>query len=338
MPSKEWTGPELLRFSSAYWSCCALQAGVILDVFTVLDEAGGAVKAEALAARLECDARGLSMLLDALTALGFLDRENGAPALPESARRYLSRRSSEFLGYIIMHQADIMPGWARLADAVRTGKKTREQTSPRTQSAEERENFLMGMFNIAVAQAETVASALDLSGRTRLLDLGGGPGTYAVYFCRRNPSLAATIFDLPSSAPIAEKIVKQFGLGQRIDFVGGDFLQDTLPTGYDAVWLSQVLHGESPEDAAKLVARGAGTLNPGGLLCVQEFIIDDDREGPLHSTLFSLNMLVGTHGGQAYTQSEIAAMMEKAGARDIRRLEAELPPGCGIMVGVMRTP
>ena len=331
--SKEWTGAELLKLSGSYWPCCALQAAVMLDVFTALDTAAGRMREDELALRLSCEGRSLGMLLTALVAMDLLDRDGTTLILPDGARRYLSRNSPEYVGFIIMHHADIMPAWTRLAEAVRGGTKTRERPSTKTGNPEERKNFLMGMFNIAVAQAENVAATLDLSGRKRLLDLGGGPGTYAVYFCRANPQLSATIYDLPSSAPFARETVERFNLADRIDFAGGDFLKDALPTGYDAVWLSQVLHGETPENAAALMRRGAQTLNPGGLLCVQEFIINDDRKGPVHPALFSLNMLVGTDGGQSYTQGEITAMMRQAGAAEIRRIDSGLPMGSGVLVG-----
>ncbi len=339
MNGTKWTAPEILKLSAAYWPSCAVQTAVCLDLFTTLDRAaakGENAGPDMLAKRLNCDARAMGMFVTALTALGFLERKGEELRLTEESRRYLSADSPEYLGFIIRHHSHIMPAWTRLKESLRTGRRMRDNSSSDTGSLEEREAFLMGMFNVAVNQADAVAARLDLKGKKRLLDLGGGPGTSAVYFCRHNPDLCATVFDLPTSESFALNIIKRYGLEARINFMGGDFLQSELPTGYDAAWLSQILHGETPEDAVKLVARAARTLNPGGLLCVQEFIIDDDRRGPAHSALFSLTMLVGTEGGQSYTQSEIAAMLENAGAVNVRRIDAPLPPGCGIMAGNMR--
>ncbi|MDR1708425.1 MAG: SAM-dependent methyltransferase, partial [Candidatus Accumulibacter sp.] len=145
------------------------------------------------------------------------------------------------------------------------------------------------------------------------------------------------IFDLPASEPFARKIVERYGLSGRIDFAGGDFLAGPLPGGRDVAWLSQVLHGEAPADAARLVKNAAAALTPGGLLCIQEFALDDRRDGPLHAALFSLNMLVRTPAGQAYTEGEIAEMMTAAGAADIRPLEVRLPSHCRVLTGRMPT-
>ena len=329
----EWNAAKLVELSGGYWAGCALQAAVRLDLFTALEK-GGQTEEE-LAAALACDRRALSMLVTALAALGLARREGGKITAPANVLSLLSKNSPDYLGFIIQHHAHLVPSWAKLAEAVRAGKPMRDESSSHTDSAAEREAFLFGMFNIARLQAETVAEALDLSGRNKLIDIGGGPGTYAVYFCQKNPKLQATIFDLPTTEPFATKIVARYDLSERINFVSGDFLADTLPKGQDVAWLSQVLHGETVADAAKLVKNAAACLVPGGLLCVQEFVLDDDRGGPPHAALFALNMLVGTTGGQTYTAQELMAMMRQAGAVETWTLDVVLPQSCRVLVGRM---
>ncbi len=331
---KEWTAPDILQLAGGYWPSCALMAGVQLGLFTSL--AAGPRPEAALAGELGCDSRGLGMLATALVALGFLRRtEAGLAATPESLR-YLSADSPDYLGFLILHHARIISGWSRLAEAVRSGAATMENATLFTPDEKEREAFLMGMFNVAQHQAARIARSLDLSGRSRLLDVGGGPGTYAVYFCRENPDLHATVFDLPTTEPYARAVIDRFGLGGRVSFAGGNYLSDPLLPDQDVVWLSQVLHGENPDNARKLVARAAACLRPGGLVCVQEFALDDDRNGPVHPALFALSMLVETDaGGQAYTRSEISAMLRDAGASDIRELAIDLPNNCRIILGTV---
>ena len=335
--AKEWTLQEILALSGSYWQSFALQAGVDLGLFTEVDDmTGGGSEAvmPALAAKLFCDERALGILVTALAALGFLERKGEGIVLPEHSRKYLSKKSGEYIGYIIQHHTHISPAWTKLSTAVRRGSPTRVAPSD-TDNAGERESFLMGMYNIAMNQAEKVAATFDLSGRKRLLDLGGGPGTYAVFFCLANPGLSATVFDRPTSEVFAGNVVKRFGLEGRVDFHGGDFLLDPLPGGYDVAWLSQVLHGETPQNAARLVDRAAKTVNPGGLVAVQEFFLENDRSGPPQSALFGCNMLAVTQGGQVYTWDEISAMLRDAGAVSVSRLDIALPQGCGILVGQM---
>jgi SAM-dependent methyltransferase len=330
---REWTAGELLQLSGAYWAGCALQTSVKLDLFTVL--AGGPQTEQSLSARLGCDPRALGMLITALSALGFVQRGNGRVSAPEGLLALLSRGSPEYLGFIIKHHSHIMPGWTRLEEVMRRGSAGIGRCVARSPDEGEREDFLMGMFNVARLQAGRIAEALDLKGRNTLLDVGGGPGTYALFFCLANPGLRATVFDLPTTGPVARKTIDRFGLADRVDFVGGDFTTDALPPGQDVVWLSQVLHGESPENAAALVRRAAAVLNPGGLLGIQEFMLDDDKSGPEHAALFSLNMLLQTDGGQAYSSAEIRAMMTDAGVRSIQAPQPDLPDSCRVLVGTM---
>ena len=330
---KEWNAPELLHLSGSYWTCCAVQAAVQLDLFTAL--ADGPQTEKQLAVNLGCDLRALHMLVTAMVALEFLERRGETVIASPSALTYLARTSPEYVGFIIRHHAHIMPAWTELAKSVRSGKSSREKSSVHTEDDKEREAFLMGMFNIARQQAETISNALDLAGCSRFIDVGGGSGTYAVYFCLRNPSLRAIVFDLPASERFAREVVERYGLADRIEFVGGDFLRDELPRGQDVAWLSQVLHGERPEHAALLVKNAAACLHPGGILCIQEFMIDNDHTGPAHPALFSLNMLVGTDGGQAYTMDEICLMLKDAGAKDIRSLDLALPLGSRVLMGTM---
>jgi SAM-dependent methyltransferase len=121
----------------------------------------------------------------------------------------------------------------------------------------------------------------------------------------------ATVYDLPATGPYARKIIERFGLTDRIDFAAGDYLKEDIPGSYDVAWLSQILHGEGPEDCQKIVKKAASALEPGGLLLIHEFILDNTMDGPLHPALFSLNMLLGTENGRSYSEVEIMGMLAR---------------------------
>ena len=175
----------------------------------------------------------------------------------------------------------------------------------------------MGMFNNAMLQAPGLVETIDLSENRHLLDLGGGPGTYAIHFCQKNPLLKAVVFDLPTTRPYAEKTIAKFGLSERISFMAGDYVTRALQGRYDAIWMSHILHGEGPVACQDMIQKAAAVLEPGGILLIHDFILDDTRDGPLFAALFSLNMLAGTPEGRSYGQQELVDMMTRAGLRDI---------------------
>jgi SAM-dependent methyltransferase len=319
-------GP-ILTLSGSYWESHALHAGVLLDVFSPL--AAGPLGASDLAGKIGCDARALEMLLVALTALKLLAKSGGRYSLSESARSFLVKDSPRYVGYMIRHHHHLTAPWSRLHEAVATGSPVRS-----SMGQAEREDFLLGMFNNAMGIAPGLAQTLPLTGSKRLLDVGGGPGTYAVQFCLAHPDLRATVFDLPGSRIIAEGVAERFGVAGRVDFAPGDYLVDDLPQGYDAAWLSQILHAESPEGCLVILRKAVRALNPGGALFVHEFLLDDAMDGPLFPALFALNMLVQTPRGQAYREGQVRAMLAEVGLTDIRRMDFRGPNDSGILWGI----
>lgn len=330
METMNWNPAELLKVAGSYWETCALHAGVKLDLFSMLT--ARPQTAADLAAKMAIDERGLTMLLDALAAMQLLDKQGASYAATGFAAEFLDRHSSAYLGHIILHHHHLVESWSRLDEAVREGGPVRDRVSHEPTDAE-RESFLLGMFNLGMLNAPEVAAQVDLAGRRRLLDIGGGPGTYAIHFCEHNPQLQATIFDLPTTRPFAQTTLQRFAMTERINFVDGDFIDGPLPGGFDVAWLSHVLHGEGPDGCSKLLANAVAALEPGGLLLVQEFILDETRAAPLFPALFSLNMLLGTPQGQAYSEPELEKLFNQAGLSQVKRLAVELPNGAGIMLG-----
>lgn len=328
-----WDKGTLFETSGSYWKSCTLHTAVKLDIFTILGS--GPQSPADIARQLKGDVRGVAALLNALTAMALLTKTQGRFANTDFAEQFLSKASPDYTGFIIMHHHHLMASWTEMSAAVLSGKPNRASVSD-TEKESERESFLMGMYNIASQTAPMYSKVVDLHACTHLLDLGGGPGTYAIHFCRHNPELKATVFDLPTTQAFAEKTIAAFDLAERIQFKAGSYLDEKpdLGQGYDAVWLSHILHGEGPQDAEAIVAKAVAALKPGGKILIHEFILDDTMDGPLFPALFALNMLIGTDQGQAYSQAQLQEMLQKNGVAHIHRLDVRSPNDAGIMMGI----
>jgi SAM-dependent methyltransferase len=332
MNPQEWHLGKLLETSSYYWKSCTLHAGVKLDLFTAIgtDE----LTVEDILKRVTADRRGLTRLLDALSAMGLLKKLGDKYSNTTAGYNLLSKDSPGHMGYIIMHHHYLMSSWSQLDQAVVTGKSVRKRTSQSDEKA--RESFLMGMFNMAMTVAPRLVTEIDLSNRRHLLDLGGGPGTYSIQFCMQNPQLKATVFDLPTTRPFAEKTIERFGLSDRIDFVEGDFTEGDFEGSYDVAWLSHILHAEGPEECRNIIRKTVSALEPGGTIIIHDFILNEYMNGPLFPAIFSLNMLLGTESGQSYSEQQITDMLSEAGVKDISRIPFDSPNDSGIIAGVIR--
>jgi predicted O-methyltransferase YrrM len=313
--TSEWNTATLLNTSSAYWRGCTLQAGVRLELFTHLGKRS--LTLSDITGITKTDGRGMEFLLNALSAMGLLFKTGDSYKNTDSAYAFLSKDSPRYLGHIILHHHHILDGWAQLDEAVRTGAPVEKRSYGTEQ---ERESFLMGMFNLALAIAPEVAKRIDLKGCKRLLDLGGGPGTYAIHFCLANPDLQAVIYDRPTTEPFARQTVERFGLSERIRFIGGDFNSQAITGGpYDAAWLSHILHSNGRGQCRDMLHKLMGVMDPGGLILIHDFILDNTKDAPEHAALFALNMLINNPNGRSYSEEEINEMLRENGAKDIER-------------------
>ncbi|WP_435549471.1 methyltransferase [Desulfobacterium sp. N47] len=332
MNTEEWNPGKLLGISGNYWATCALHAGVKLDIFTVIGDQ--LLTGQEIAEKTDADPRGVIMLLNALAAMNLLIKKNDNYSNTVFSNSFLSKESQHYLGYIIMHHHHLMASWNDLDKGVKTGKAVRSRAS--FDDPEVRENFLMGMFNLATNIAPQIVGKINLAGKKHLLDLGGGPGTYAIHFCLKNPSLKATIYDQKTTRPFAEKTVAGFGLSDRISFKAGDYLGKKITGTYDVVWLSHILHGGGPEDAQKIIQKAVSVLKPQGMILIHEFILNNDMDGPLFPALFSLNMLLGTDKGQAYSEKQIMDMLAAAKVVKISRIDIQTPNDSGLIQGIVK--
>jgi len=328
MTEQEWNPGTLLKLSGSYWQTCALHTAVKLDLFTAIGEEKSTAKEIAQGAGL--DEGALARLLDALTAMDLLEKKKDEYQNTPSANTFLSADSPSYIGYMIKHHHHLMDSWTRMAESIKTGQPNRGRASF---SDEERESFLMGMFVIGMHTAPVLAGEIDLTDRQSLIDIGGGPGTFAIHFCLKNPQLKATVYDLPATRPFAEKTIEKFGLSDRIRFMDGNYVEETIEGVHDVAWLSHILHGEGPDTCKDILKKAVAALKPGGLVCIHEFILRDTMDGPLFPALFSINMLLGTESGQSYSQAQLISMMEEAGVRNIQRLSYVGPTESGVLIG-----
>ena len=136
-----------------------------------------------------------------------------------------------------------------------------------------------------------------------------------------SPASAPSSSTCRTSCDSLRDIWKRAGLADRVALVAGDYDRDDLGSGFDLVFLSAIIHSNSPDGNRALIRRGVAALNPTGRLVIQDFIVDEARTGPPFGVLFALNMLVGTAAGDTYTESEARQWMTEAGLSGVVRTD-----------------
>ncbi len=307
---RSWDADSLLDAARGYAVACAIGAGVNLDVFTILSESPAT--ADAVAARIDASPRGMAVLLDALAALDLLTKQGGRYDLPDETRRLLTLDSPDSVLPGARHLAMLLPRWAALPDVVRSGKPYthREGYTPPPGGLEA---FIEAMHVFSDPGARELVERIDLGDARKLLDVGGGPGTYTIAFLRANPTMSAVLFDRPDVVEIARRHVVAEGLADCVELVAGDFYADELPAGVDVAWVSAIIHQNSRPENRELFAKVARALNGGGRIIIRDHVMNPDHTAPASGALFAINMLVNTAGGGTFSFSEIAEDLAAAG-------------------------
>ncbi len=268
------------------------------------------------------DSRATEIALNALVGLGLLVKEEDRYRNAEGAGRFLSRGSPEYRGEILRHIHNTWEDWAALAQTWRDGKPEGTRRARQMPSTPEgTRHFILGMEDMTRDVAPRLADRLPLAGRSRLLDLGGGPGNYALAFATRWPDLRVVHFDLPATSAIAREFAAGKPGSDRVEFREGDFLSSELGEGYDFVWASQIIHMLGEAEVQTLLSRVAQTLGPGGVLAIHDHFLDAGGTHPPSASLFGVHMLAVTERGRTFTFEEVEDWLRAAGLEPGERVE-----------------
>ncbi|MGH7968330.1 MAG: methyltransferase [Limisphaerales bacterium] len=309
-PEGKWTTDALLELGRSYQGAAILLAAAELDLFTRL-RAGPKIATE-LAVELQCDPRGMRLLLDALVALGLTDKLGDTYRLPSGLESLLTATGDHSILAMAQHQANCLRNWAQLAEVVQTGRPAPRIPSIRGESRDQ-EAFIEAMHCISAPNAAHVIEPVRTLPFRHLLDIGGGSGTWTIAFLRACPSATATVFDLPAVIPLAARRMSAEGLTGRVQLVPGDFMADALPAGADLAWISAIVHQNSRAENQTLFAKVFRALLPGGHIAIRDMVMDKTHTQPVAGALFAINMLVATQGGGTFSFDELREDLEKTG-------------------------
>lgn len=306
----------IMDIAAAFRQSRILLTAYELDVFSAIGD--NPKTADQVATIVKANPRAIDRLLNALCTLGLLTKAQKLFANTPDSAAYLVKTSPHFLSGL-QHTVHLWDRWSTLTAAVTKGGTVLND------QIEDRDDgwikaFIAAMHSGASRWAEPVAASLDLRQVRKLLDVGGGSGAFSMAFVRSQPSVHATVFDLPQVISLTRAYIQQAGLQHCIDTCPGNYHRDAFGTGFDLVFLSSIIHINSFEENNVLIAKAAQAVAPNGQVVVRDFVMDETRTSPLWGAHFALNMLVGTEAGDTYTESEIKEWMSAAGLTELKRI------------------
>jgi O-methyltransferase domain/Dimerisation domain len=306
-----------------FWPAKTLLSAVEMGVFTEL--AKGPEDLETLTGRLGLHPRSARDFLDALVALGFLERKNAKYSNASETDIFLDRHKPSYIGGILEMANNRLYGhWSRLTEGLRTGEPQSEVRGGGSSEFEtlyadpaRLRQFLAAMSGISRGAALAIAAKFPWRHHRTFVDVGTAQGDTAVQIALAHPHLKGTGFDLAEVGPIFEEYVQALGAADRLSFAAGSFFDQPLPRA-DVIIMGHILHDWDMETKRMLIGKGYEAIPKGGALIVYESIIDDDRSKNAFGLMMSLNMLIETRGGFDYTGADCQGWMRDAGFSETR--------------------
>jgi SAM-dependent methyltransferase len=314
---------RIVDMASAFYESCVLFAASDLGIFEKLAELGEADSGK-IAAACGLDRRGGRILLDACVALGLLDKQEGRYRNSPEAALFLVPGSPADLSGAIRYNRDVYGAWGRLKDMALTGKPVERPETHLGEDEERTRTFVLAMHGRALGIGRAVVPLLDLAKCRKILDVGGGPGTYSALIAQAYPGIECTVIDLPEVVKTATALIGQAGMSGRVKTLAGDYHAAPFPGANDAVLFFGVLHQEKEEAVRDLLRRAYEALVPGGLVYVLDMMTDASRTRPKFSALFSVNMALTTDDGWVFSDEDLEGWLADAGFGDFS--SRPLPP------------
>lgn len=319
------TPQSIIELATSYRNSRILLTAIEFDLFTKLE--GQLKTSNEIAGLLLTDQHATDRFLNALCALGFLRKVKNKFYNSNEASQYLVKSKPDYLG-TLEHNVFLWKSWSTLTEAIRKGTSVADRTK---QKANWTEAFIAAMHSRAKKQASVIPFLIDLTNVKSMLDVGGGSGIFSFGFVKAKNDIIATVFDLPDVIPLSKKYIAGAKLESKIKTVAGNYLSDDFPGKFDLIFLSAIIHSNSPEENILLIKKCVDSLNPNGQLVIKDFIMNENRIEPKNGALFALNMLVNTKAGDTYTEEEISGWMREAGLKQITRKDTSF--GSSLIIG-----
>jgi SAM-dependent methyltransferase len=320
----------VLDMAFAFEKSRVLLTACELDVFSVIS--AKAKSAPEIASELDTDTKATERLLDALVSIGLLEKRKEKYSNTNTAIRYLDKAKPEYMGLFKFHNY-LWEQWGNLTEVVKTGKLP---PFKEIKDLDEKEvkSFVDAVSWRASVLAHDIVRMIDVTNVTKVLDLGGTLGKYSIEFLNLKLGIKPYMFVYPNIVKYTKEYLKSEGYLNKIEILTGDFMVDDIGKGYDLVLLSFVMHKNNIWENIELCRKVYDSLNPGGQIVIQDYVVDDDRTSPEYNALLGIETLVSTKGGNVYTETDYWITLKEAWFNDVVRQDTEF--GTTLMFGTKK--
>ena len=318
----------IFQMLTGFWVSKTLMAAVEADVFSKVE--GRQVAMLELQQLLGMQERPAQSFATALVSLGLLEYKGSKFSNSPHASAFLVKQKPSYMGgFIRMVDERVYKAWEQLSWSLANNRPVAAESGGDAESLfdddkqekgmQEIVKFTHAMYGVSIGPAMALAKAFDFTKHKSLIDIGGGSGAYSIWVAKGNPNMTATVADLAPVCRVAEQYIESYGLASRVKTIPLDFWKQDIPAGHDVAFLSHILHDYNEEKDIALLKKVYAALPKDGAVIISEWMLNDDKSGPVPSAMMGLNMIVETNGGRGYSFAEISEMLTKAGFENMEK-------------------
>ncbi len=314
MADKKIDSVRLQNIVQGFGQSAALMSAVELGIFTAID--GGANSIDAVAAAVDIHPVNAERLLTMLAAMDLVHLDESGFSNADDVARFLVDGSPRYAGAWMLFNKPQWNDWGKLTEHLRA-KELKVLGPIGDFTVDDARAYHKATYSIGMGAGRRFVKQVDLTGRKKILDLGGGSGAYCINAAMTYPEITAVVFDLPPVAEVAREFIAENDVQDRVTAMGGDFTQDDFPTGADVVIMASNLPMYGPGVIQHVVQKAYGALEPGGEMHLIGETLNDDRVGPIGPAYWGLGQAISETEGVAHSEADCIGYFETAGFRDV---------------------
>lgn len=311
---------RLQRLARAYTESAVFYAAIDIELFTHVS--AGADSIPTIAAATGLSELNAERLVAVILAMGLLESDaDGRISNAADCEKFMVKGSHRYAGPWMTFTRHEVPQWFDLTTKLVDATPPTELGMYDDLTVDRARKYHAATYSIGMGAGRRFCRDVDLSGRHRMMDLGGGSGAYSINAVQKFDGLEAVVFDLPPVTVVTLEYLEQNGVSDRVSTMGGDFINDPLPTGCDVAVMASNLPIYNAQNIQRVVSKAFDALEPGGEMHLVGETLNSDGVGPLDAALWGLAEIHYGSGGRSHSDAECIAYFENAGFVDIENVE-----------------
>jgi hypothetical protein len=311
---------RLQRLARAYTESAVFYAAIDLELFTHVS--GGADSIPALAKAMGTSRLNAERLIVVCLAMGLLEKDtNGLLTNAPDCEKFMVKGSPRYAGPWMTFTRHEVKDWMRLTEKLTDPSPPKELGLYDDLTVDRARKYHSATYSIGMGAGRRFCRLVDLHGRKRMMDLGGGSGAYSINAVKAFEGLQAVVFDLPPVTVVTQEYIDENGVADRVSTQGGDFINDALPAGCDVAVMASNLPIYNAANIQKVVQKTFDALERGGEMHLIGETLYADGIGPVDASMWGMAEVNYGSGGRTHSVTECIGYFETAGFVDVQNVE-----------------